>query len=243
LVGRPSAAADAWRARAVARTRLRRYAEALQDYGRALQLEPNDAATCAGRGGVYLACNSPDLALPDFEAAVELQRGQVAMHAARGWVQMAGLSPLLAVPDFHQAIRITAASSDAYNGLAFARVKLGTMYRQGVAGAETALQQGPRSAEVCYGAARVFAQAVNAVKLKRNGIERERYQSRAVALLHQAVDLVPAHKREAFWRARVQQDSAFEPIRGDPRFARLADYARRIMQPHGVSPPVLDPWP
>jgi tetratricopeptide (TPR) repeat protein len=216
----------------MARTKLLRYPEAVEDYARALELDPADAATHATRGWVYLATQSPLLALPDFEAALRLQRGQAAAQAARGWMQLAGQSSVLALADFAEAVRIKAAGADAYNGRGFAQVKLGH-YAEGVADAEAALKQGPRTAELSYGAARVFAQAASAVQVNHDGTDRDRralelrgrYRRRALDLLSQALRGPPAGGPERSWRERVRNDRAFDAIRREPRFYRLIDHS------------------
>jgi hypothetical protein len=50
---------------------------------------------------------------------------------------------------------------------------------------------------------------------------RRLYQNQAIALLVQAMQLLPEDQRVAFWRDTVQRDSAFSAIRGTIEFARV----------------------
>jgi tetratricopeptide (TPR) repeat protein/tRNA A-37 threonylcarbamoyl transferase component Bud32 len=225
--------AAAYRARALARSELGRYPEAIQDYGRALELEPETAAAHAALG-VALAGGSGALsALSDLGAVLEARRGRAALYAARGWVYLAYQAPLLALPDFEAAVRLAPQGGQAYNGRGLARVRLGR-HQEGTADADLALQHGPASPELCYGAARVFAQAVAAVTVTLDGSYRDRlaqgqrgrYRERAFTLLSRALRLSsPGEAR--LWRKRLQRDSALEPIRTDPRFAGLLDATGR----------------
>jgi tetratricopeptide (TPR) repeat protein/tRNA A-37 threonylcarbamoyl transferase component Bud32 len=234
---RPTAAA--YRARALARTMLRQYAEAARDYSRALELESGTAAAHLARGLGSTAGPTPLGGLTDFAAALEIDRGRAAIYAARGSVYLAGQAPpAWALPDFEEALRIDPHSGEAYNGRGLAQVRLGH-YAEGVADAEKALKNGPATngpamAELRYGAARVFAQAAAAVRAKLNGTDRDRlnraladrYRDRALSLLSSALASRPAGEPEGTWQKRLQGDSALEPIRRDPRFLRLINYPR-----------------
>jgi serine/threonine protein kinase/lipoprotein NlpI len=235
--------AAAFRARALARTELGRYAAAVQDYSRALELEPVTAAAHVARGLADAGGPCTLFASADFAAALEVQRARAALHAARGWVYLAYQAPLLALPDFEAAVRMNPHGGDAYNGRGLARVKLGR-HQPGAADADEALRQGPVTPGLCYDAARVFAQAVAAVPVNLDGTYRDRlaqerrgrYRERAFSLLRRALRLLPLAEAERFCRQRVQRDSALDPIRRDPRFARLIDSALPAAGPSPRNP-------
>jgi hypothetical protein len=58
-----------YRTRGQARSYLGDYPGAVDDFGRAIQLNPTDAANQEARGWACLACGANQLALPDFEEA------------------------------------------------------------------------------------------------------------------------------------------------------------------------------
>jgi tetratricopeptide (TPR) repeat protein len=99
--GRPVAGVHV--ARGLIRARAGRYAEAIEDYGRALALE-RSSTTHAHRGWVYLARRAPQLALDDFEAALQLKPDNGDACTGRGYarVQLGRLAE--GVADAQQAL-------------------------------------------------------------------------------------------------------------------------------------------
>jgi tetratricopeptide (TPR) repeat protein len=49
------------------------YDRALQDYGHAIKLDPDDSDTLVTRGCIYLKLKKPDLALADYDAALKVK--------------------------------------------------------------------------------------------------------------------------------------------------------------------------
>jgi tetratricopeptide (TPR) repeat protein len=189
--GKP--AAEVWRTRGLVRAKLRRYPEALRDLTQALEIKPEDAAARAQRGWVYLGCNAPQLALLDFE----------------------------------EALRRDPAQANAYNGRGYARVQLG-QYAPAVLDAEEALRRGPSTPQRLIDSARILAQASG--RLEADGKRQGRpvpeacwqYRDRAVALLLQALTQARTdQERAGLWQERIDPDPAFDPIRGNPEFARI----------------------
>jgi tetratricopeptide (TPR) repeat protein len=168
----------------------------------------------------------------DYTQALALKRDG-ATYAHRGWAHVLSEAPLLALHDFEEAIRLEPELADAYNGRGYARVKLG-QYRQAVADAEEAIRRGPRSERTLYNAARIYAQAVGKVDAETGAtrptgtaVLRARYESRALELIRQALDLHSASERRAFWQEFIMPDGALQPIRRAPGLVRLAErYAR-----------------
>jgi serine/threonine protein kinase/Tfp pilus assembly protein PilF len=232
LVRRQSASADAYRGRAVARSALGRYVAAAEDYSAAARLDARRAAALL-TGGVALAGSSPLVALTDVAAGLETERGRAAMHLARGVVFLAYQSPLMARPEFEEALRIDHANREARLGLGFALAKLGHP-EQGVAEAERALRAGRPTAEQYVSASRVFAQAAAEVRVRMDGSHRDRlpverrrhYHEHARVLLEKAKAIAPLAEFKQLWQKRVETDSAFDPLRGDPRFLQLVPYRR-----------------
>jgi tetratricopeptide (TPR) repeat protein len=191
--GTPSVAI--YRQRGLARARLERHAEAIDDYGRALEAKPKAEERPLlhlSRGKEYLAVNALQPALMDFEEVLRLH------------------------PDHR----------DACLACAHVRVRLGDV-RQGVADAERAVKGEPTDSRLWLEAARVYAQAATQRKADKGAEEsqdlrRTQYQLRAMGLLRQALLLVPADERPAYWRDKVLKDPALVPLRGLPEYDRLA---------------------
>jgi tetratricopeptide (TPR) repeat protein len=75
--------AAAYRGRGLARDNLKQHADAIQDYGRALEIEP-DAYTHASRGWAYLAIGAHEPALKDFDSAIRLNPERAEPHSGQG---------------------------------------------------------------------------------------------------------------------------------------------------------------
>src|SRR5206468_6479264 len=98
-----------------------------------------------------------------------------------------------------------------------ARVKFGKV-TEALADADEGLRLGPVTPRMLYNAARVHAQAVSRLSEPAAGQRPDRAaafdcESRAVELLRQALERVPAAERAAFWQGYVRADSAFSAIR------------------------------
>jgi tetratricopeptide (TPR) repeat protein len=184
-------AADVFRARGRARALLEDYAGALDDYTRALGIEP-DSATHAARGWTYqLAFDASVLALRDFEAALRLDAKNGDAANGRGFARVRlGHDVRAAVADAEEAVRLGPRQSHTlYNA---ART-----YAQAVGRFDA--RTTPRD-----------------LPLARRG----QYQDRAVQLLRQAIAHVPAARRAAFWKT-IEPDAALDPIRRGAGFLQL----------------------
>jgi tetratricopeptide (TPR) repeat protein/predicted Ser/Thr protein kinase len=167
---------------------------ALEDFTFALHLDPTNANLLTQRGQTFLACQS------------DQQR--------------------LALDDFDKAIASDPKNSAAYNGRARARLELGQV-AEGVADADKALELGPRTATSVYSAVTLYACAAGKLdtsadrKSPATLVARKEYSDKALTLLAQSLELLPADRRAAFWRDTVQRDSRLVPIRRRIEFARL----------------------
>jgi tetratricopeptide (TPR) repeat protein len=124
---RAPALAEAYRLRGLTRTQLGLHAGALQDYTRALEIQP-DAATHADRGWVYLAEGAPKLALADFEEALRLNPEAGDAYNGRGNARARLGQGREAVRDAEQALRLGPLTARMLHNAA-------TVYAQAAAGA------------------------------------------------------------------------------------------------------------
>jgi tetratricopeptide (TPR) repeat protein len=144
----------------------------------------------------------------------------------RGWayLQLVALRPALA--DFESALRLNPAHADSLCGRGQVRLLQGQV-AEGLADAEKALAQGPRTARLLFNAACLYARAAGQAKGAYRGqsfaasYQAARYEERAVALLDEALEQVPAGRRRAFWRDTVQARSALVSLRGSSGMLRL----------------------
>lgn len=88
------------------------YEKALEQYNRAIDLEPTNAFLWGGRGGVHAALDHLDSALSDYNRAIELDPERSPVYSARGNL-LAGMGRLEeAVRDHDQAVAVGKGSPD-----------------------------------------------------------------------------------------------------------------------------------
>jgi tetratricopeptide (TPR) repeat protein len=186
---------------------LGRFQEVIEAFDRYLQAGKPLESVYRGRGLARAELGQFPGAIEDFTKALEL-RPTSAVQAFRGWTHLVVDAPKLAQRDFELAIELDPHNGDAYNGRGLARVRLGRQ-REAALDAAEALRQGPSSPRLYYNAARIYAQCST------------RYSRRALELVHQAINLLPAEKRRAFWSKHIQKDPAFSSLRLHPVFIEL----------------------
>jgi tetratricopeptide (TPR) repeat protein len=151
-------------------------------------------------------------AIADFTLALNF-KNDASTHAYRGWAYLVSQAPHLALPDFDRAIQLDEGNTDAYNGRAAVRVRLGSklsQYQEAIADAEKAVRRGPKNdPRVRWNAARIYAQVAARLDAERSEQAAKAstvYRAQALRLLRQTLELTPAAKREAFWRKHIQAD-------------------------------------
>jgi tetratricopeptide (TPR) repeat protein len=131
-----------------------------------------------------------------------------------------------ALRDFEEVLRLQPNSPDAYLGRAHVRVQLSDP-QEALADADRAVKGQPKEPHLWHGAAGVYAHAAARLKVEPSAEQgqarlRARYQEWAAGLLRQALLLVPARERPAYWRQKVVNDAALSGLRGTPPFIGLA---------------------
>jgi serine/threonine protein kinase/tetratricopeptide (TPR) repeat protein len=197
---------DFYAARALARAGLRRYAFALADINQALERSPRSPRYLALRGWLYLILEQPQVALSDFTQALQEEPGHADSLAGRGFVL-------------------------AQRGA----------YRKAAADGEAILAAHPMpDRDLAYKVVRLFTQAAVAAARTRepDGPPRaliRTYEDRALRLLRQLLQQLPAEQRVRFWQ-QIADDPALLWLRHLPDFERLAPDAGLTAQR-----PRLDP--
>src|SRR5262249_48432031 len=129
-------------------------------------------------------------------------------QAYRGWTHLVVDAPKLALRDFELALELDPRSGDAYNGRGFVLASLGR-HREAIQNATEALHYGPPSPRLLYNTARIYAQCPGP------------YRQRALDLIQQALSLLPADQRRAFWSRYIRSDAALAALRRYRLFVRL----------------------
>ena len=86
---------------------------AIQDFSRAIELDPKDGRGHVNRGQSYAALQRNDLAIQDYNKAIEIDPKNASAYSARGWLLRPD-KPELAVADFSRAIELDRNESSFY---------------------------------------------------------------------------------------------------------------------------------
>jgi serine/threonine protein kinase/tetratricopeptide (TPR) repeat protein len=172
--------------------------------------------------------------LGEFPAALEafnraLLRDQAPeILSLRGWVylNLGAADPALA--DFEAVLKRSPRHADALCGRAHARVALGKV-AEAVKDAEASLKALPATdrnhPRLLLNVACVYARAMlprTPKQSRREQIAADRYETRAVDLVREALERTPAGERRAFWRESIQKEPALTAIRRGSAMQQLA---------------------
>ena len=197
----------AQRLRAETLFRLGRFEEVIKAFDRYLETGKPLESVYRGRGLARAELGQYPGAIEDFTKALEVHPTS-AVQAYRGWTHLVVDAPKLALRDFELAIELDSKNGDAYNGRGFARARLGR-HREAIQDAAEALRHGPPSPRLLYNAARIYAQCPSP------------YPLRTLELIQQALSLLPAEERRAFWSTHIRTDAALAALRSYRLFVRL----------------------
>jgi tetratricopeptide (TPR) repeat protein len=180
--------------RGMCRASLADFAGAIDDYSRAIDLEPS-AETHAQRGWLYALRGNPLFGLQDFERALDHDVDHADAHAGRG-LALAHLG------------RHADAAAAAERALELADPSFRTAYKVAtvfaaaaprvVLSAEERKQQGPSERQL--------------------GI---RYLTRAAELLRHALSHEHPDRHDELWEAHVENDPHFRPLVQEPEFRKV----------------------
>jgi eukaryotic-like serine/threonine-protein kinase len=195
------------RLRAESLFRLGRFEEVIKAFDRYLETGKPLEPVYRGRGLARAELGQYPGAIEDFTKALELHPTS-AVQAYRGWTHLVVDARKLALRDFELAIELDPKSGDAYSGRGFVRASMGR-HREAIQDATEALRYGPTSPRLLFNAARIYAQCPGPGP------------QRALALIQQALSLLPAEERRAFWSTHIRTDSALAALRPYRSFVRL----------------------
>jgi eukaryotic-like serine/threonine-protein kinase len=227
--------AEVHRWRVVALLELKQYDEAALACDRCLKAGLTSPELLGLRGLAKSKRNDLAGAIEDYTVALASQPKDSVLRCRRGWAYLVNGAYPLARIDFDEAIRLDPAAAEGYSGRGSTLIALGD-YRSAVLDAEESLRHGDIEAHLVYTAARIMAQAAQAVagepriRGKPDLDAIRAYQDRAIKLLRRAFEQTPSSGRAAFWREVVNPDPELSGIR------RLSEYAR-LAQKYGPPAP------
>ncbi len=110
--------------RGVAKWRLNRTKEAIDDFNQSIQLSPENPAVYNNRGNALMDLGHPEEAMKDFDRAIALSPNYGAAYNNRGNARMALGRHNLAFQDFRKAVELMPQSAVPFNGRGTAHAEL-----------------------------------------------------------------------------------------------------------------------
>jgi tetratricopeptide (TPR) repeat protein len=118
---------EAYYHRAVAYLKLEQYNVAMQDYDRAIELNPNSSESFLGLGIIYTKLNHPQEAIHFFSRCLTLNTEDSIAYTNRGYNKLKLDDYLSALDDFDKALDINPLNALAYSNRGVALFKLGNL--------------------------------------------------------------------------------------------------------------------
>jgi serine/threonine protein kinase/tetratricopeptide (TPR) repeat protein len=217
--------ADAMHWRAELLLAQKRYREAVAGFDRYLTGGGKPLARVhRGRALARVQLGQHQAAVGDFTLALSLEPDDLGLRLQRGRTYLACQAWQLAAQDFDAVLERDPRSAAAYQGRGAARLHLGQV-REAADDAEHLARHAGKDAALLFGGACLLAQVAGQIDGARPGEARRRrlrFQDRAVALLSQLLDRLPAGERGDFWRKTVQREETLKPLRSHAAFTQLA---------------------
>jgi tetratricopeptide (TPR) repeat protein len=132
----------------------------------------------------------------------------------RGWAYLKQEAVRPALDDFDAVLKRNPQDADALSGRGAALVLRGRAadVTSAVSAAEKSLRAEPKTFARLMACARIYTRAAELLRARPapqgNDPRVRRYAQRALELLREAEELLPAKERETFWRDHVQGDPA-----------------------------------
>ena len=146
----------AYNNRGVAYAGLNQHERAIEDYNKAIALNPNYAEAYYNRGTAYAGLNQHERAIEDFNKAIELNPNYAEAYYNRG-VAYAGLNQHeRAIEDFNRAIALNPNYAKAYNNRGVAYAELNQHERE-IEDYNKAIALNPDDAEAYYNRGLTYA--------------------------------------------------------------------------------------
>jgi len=159
--------------RGYAYAELKEFERAIEDFSKAIELDPNDAEAYYNRGLAYAKLGKYEQAIKDYDKAIELNPALADAYYNRGVAYVKLNKHEQAIEDFSKAIELNPALAEAYynRGLTYAKLN---QYEQAIKDYDKAIELNPTLAEayanigIAYLKIRRYEEAAR--DLKRAGI-------------------------------------------------------------------------
>ncbi len=183
--GKPSAVV--YEVRGLARANTNKFADAIQDYTRAIELSEKGKSfrPLVNRGWAYLISDAAKLALADFDNAVSQEPKESEAYNGRGLARVRLGDYKAAVVDAESAVRLAplTGTRTSYNA---ARI---------------------------YAIAAKLSSTDPTLSGRQSIPLTAKYEDRAIALIQQSLEREAPERRAAFWSDTIKADPAFSAIR------------------------------
>jgi tetratricopeptide (TPR) repeat protein len=124
---------------------------AIDQYNRAIEIDPDVARAWHGRGTAWLAMDRYDRAIVDLDHAIRLNPDHPASYNNRCWaLAVSGRDLAKALADCDQSLRLDPGNSDAIDSRGFVKLRLGRT-EEAIADFTAAIDRNPKLASALYG--------------------------------------------------------------------------------------------
>ncbi len=181
-----------------------------------------DASLYRGRAQAKVALNRWPDAIEDYSKAITSTPQDTLSYLGRGWAYYQAGELTSARSDFDKAVGLEPKNSYALLGRAYVSVQQSAL-QKGLADVEAAIRDGKATPTLLVNAACVYALAMNKLDISAAGDRslRTSCERSATSLLNQALDLVPASERAAFWARYVRANPDLRAVRQSPTMVEL----------------------
>jgi eukaryotic-like serine/threonine-protein kinase len=181
-----------------------------------------DASLYRGRAQAKVALNRWSEAIEDYSKAITSSPDDTASYIGRGWAYVQASDLTGARSDFDKAVSLEPKNSYALLGRAYVSVQSSAL-QKGLADVEAVIRDGKPTPTLLVNAACVYALAMNKLDISAAGDRslRTSCERSATSLLNQALDLVPASERAAFWARYVRANPDLRAVRQSPTMMEL----------------------
>jgi len=149
--------AEAYINRGIAYAKLNKHEQAIEDFSKAIALNPNLAEAYSNRGLTYAELNKHERAIEDYDRAIALNTNFAEAYNNRGNAYAELNKYERAIEDYDRAIELKPALAGAYNNRGFAYAKL-NKHERAIEDYDRAIKLNPDFAEAYYNRGVAYAE-------------------------------------------------------------------------------------
>ncbi|OAI46169.1 hypothetical protein AYO44_11785 [Planctomycetaceae bacterium SCGC AG-212-F19] len=181
-----------------------------------------DASVYRGRAQAKVALDRWTDAIDDYSKALTSKPDDTLSYVGRGWAHVQASALPSARADFDKAVGLEPKNPYALLGRAYVSVQLSAL-QKGLADVEAAVGDTTPTPALLVNAACVYALALNKLDVSsaKDQPLRTSCERRAMGLLNQALDAIPASERAAFWARYVRANPDLRALRQSPTMVEL----------------------